>query len=337
MEMQDIVNNLTDQNVIDQDIVFYLSDVEINSKYIIELLERAYDLEYDEDSDILSYIDENGDRIIAPDLSSGMSLSASWLSDKLPESKIDFEQGGNLRKQQEASSLYKLVCIGVVFESFRTEIKDMLSKYNYTTFAFDGEEAKLYKSAVSFLTKYEKYNSLRINSVISSANIRISRMQEKKDSHWKSKLSQKEITEYGAVSREVKAKIAEYEKERSLNPADIKNLSKPARLSTIDERDREINNIINNSNISKLYKIIKLNSEHLPPVYKDRIEREARKLANAEIVQEEKTGIDAEDYFDRRYAKIIKDLTRFAVATLRSKEIDKYRVSPETYVVKSKS
>jgi hypothetical protein len=102
------------------------------------------------------------------------------LSDKLPESKIDFEQGGNLRKQDEACSIYKLICIAICIPSFKKEIQAELSKYNFVNFAFDNLNSNTYASARALLMKLEELDSLRINSIISAANISISQISEKK-------------------------------------------------------------------------------------------------------------------------------------------------------------
>ena len=115
------------------------------------------------DEDELYYIDESGEKFLAPDLSSGMSYSNSWLSEHLPEPTIDFEQSGNIRKADEATSLYKLICRSIVFPEFKKEILDNLSSYDFKNFA-SNENFVEFENIRDYLKSFEDLNSLRICS-----------------------------------------------------------------------------------------------------------------------------------------------------------------------------
>ena len=78
----------------------------LDSKELYTVLTSAYELGYDEETDALYYIDENGEKFVAPDMSEGLSTSAKWLCDELPDPVIDIDQGGSVRKSGEIKSLF---------------------------------------------------------------------------------------------------------------------------------------------------------------------------------------------------------------------------------------
>jgi hypothetical protein len=209
---------------------------------IKKILESSYELFYDESSDVLKYVDENGAEHIAPDLSDGITESSEWLCDKLPLPPFDFDQDGNLRKIDEVRASYTLICIAIIIKSFKDEIFEMFSKYDYKTFSFDGSDVSD-ESLCDYLNSFMNLNSLRINVIVSAASIQISRTIEKKDVYWKSTLTLEEITEFGRISRDVKNIILNYERDRKLNPSQISTLTRVEKLLTIEKRDLEIESV----------------------------------------------------------------------------------------------
>jgi hypothetical protein len=297
---------------------------------VINIIENSYPLEYDSDTDELYYLDEKGERQKAPDLSDGISNSADWLSDKLPEPTFDFDQGGNLRKSEEAKSAYSLCCIAIALSSFREEIIEVMNQYDFNEMQFTNDNVN-YVSLTSFLKSFQDLNSVRINTVISSAGIRISRSSEKKDAYWRISLSAEEISEYSKVSRAIKNVIIKYELEQSLAPNEIKKLTKVERLRTLEKRDLEIDRIIDNSAIPIIYRISKFNSERLPAVAKRKIYLSARAIANAAVLESGLSGYDANELFEKEFSKYTRDMSRMAVTTLRHNEIFKYKNDPSNY------
>ena len=160
------------------------SDVKTESVgTIINLLDSAKDLIYDETDDQLYYLDDNGEKVLAPDLSEGMSKSDEWLCDKLPQPVIDFDQGGSVRKSTEMRSIYTTVCIGNVVDSFKPEIKEFISNYDFGDCSIVESRDKQfddYSSATDYLKSFSDLNSLRINVIISAAAININTSLEKK-------------------------------------------------------------------------------------------------------------------------------------------------------------
>lgn len=175
-------------------------DVGFDTNDVISMLEKSYPLTYNEETDVLEFIDENGDTHLCPDLSIGLSESGTWLSDKLPIPSFDFDMGGNVRKASEMKACYKLACLSVIFKEFSSEISETISMYNDKTFSLD-ENVCGYNSLTSYLNSFLELNSLRINCVVSAASIRISQVAEKKDAYWRTELLQDEILEYGRLQR----------------------------------------------------------------------------------------------------------------------------------------
>lgn len=297
---------------------------------VIKILESSSHLIYDETNDLLKYLDSDGVEHIAPDLSEGVTESSVWLCDKLPIPIFDFDQGGNTRRIVEARAIYTIICIGVVFSSFKEEILDLFKKYNFSEFSFKNSNEE-FSSMSKYLSTYLDMNSIRINSVVSSASIRMSRSIEKKDAYWKSMLTLEEIAEFGKISRDVKNINSRYERDRKLNPSEMPDLTKIQKLSTIEERDLEIEAVINKSYCCMLYKISKLSSERLTPSTKKKIYSGAQKIARSIVLEEKRTGRDADERFDIVFKIHSRLLTRMAITSLRTVEIEKYKKNPNEY------
>jgi hypothetical protein len=321
---------LSDSNIILNDMLPSDDVIQINSEDIIQILEGSYDLIYDEEAEQLLYVDESGEKHIAPDLSAGMTESSEWLSDKLPNPTLDIDQGGNVRKSEEIKALYAIICIAVVIPSFKDEIKTVINSYNFDAYEFT-DKSLGYGSFLAYLKTFQDLNSVRINSIISASGIRISKIAEKKDAYWRISLNAEEILEYSKVSRSIKNIITGYELDRGLSPGEVKGLSKIKRLQTIEERDIEIEKIIDASPISTIYRISKFNSERLPAVAKRNIYLSSRKIANSVVSNSNAVGFEANELYDQTFSKYTKEFTKMAVTTLRHNEIVKFKNNPADY------
>lgn len=327
----DIYEKLIKDGTIIRELVEDNYDSELNSDKVIEILDGSYELYFDDVEEVLYYIDENGEKFICPDLSNGVTESSDWLCDKLPAPFIDFDQGGNVRRIEEARSIYTLVCIGVAFSSLKDEIKKEFKSYDFDEFSYKMQSGE-YESLTKYLDSFLSLNSLYINLIVSSASIRISREIEKKDVYWKSMLSLEEITEFARISREVKNIRLRYERKEKLNPDEIKSLSRVQKLQIIDKRKVEINAVIEASEIcSVLYKICKLNSERLSPIVKRKISESAKLIAKQEVKSCGVIGRDADELYERTFTNYFRDLSRMAVTTLRTNEVSKYKSNPSNY------
>jgi hypothetical protein len=327
-----LLQNLVDSKIIHSELLPDDASDPIDADSLYKMLVGGFDLFYDQETERLYYIDSDGDRVNCPDMAAGMSNSASWVSDHLPLPNMDLDQGGSVRKGSEVRALYTIVCIGGVFVDLKDEIVEFINSYNFLEFigkAVVGEEDQ---SAVSYLKTFTDLNSIVINCVVSAASIKLTQIQEKKSAFWRSNLTRVETLGLSKISRDIKSVILRFEKDHSLNPVDVKNLSKIEKLTTIEKRDLEIEKIINESQYSTLYRITKFNSERLSPVSKRRIFHASRKIAEAEVLNSGVTNkLAANELFDKTFYEMQRSLSRKAVSTLISAEIDKYKKAPLEY------
>lgn len=304
----------------------------LSSEQLFKVLTSAYELDYDDGENVLYYIDENGEKFIAPDLSEGLSTSSEWLCDALPIPNIDIDQGGSVRRSIEVRSLYTLVCLSIVFKDMKDEIEEFINSYNFIDYSIDSTTSNGFTSAADYLKSFTDLNSLQINCVVSAASINLTQAQEKKDALWRSNLTREETLELSKITRDVKSIILKFEKEEKLNPNDVGDLTKLQKLTAIQKRDIEIEKIINSSKFSTLYRIIKLNSERLSPISKRKILLASRKIAELQVQSVEETAkLRIQEIYDETYYEMQRKLTKKAVSTMIDREIKKYKSDPENY------
>lgn len=307
----------------------------LESDKIIEAINMGLDLSYDEDEDILYYTDTNGDKIICPDLSEGLSVSANWLSDYLPPVTFDIDQGGNTRKSLEVESIYKLICLCHCISSFSEEFKSNLEKYDFDIMANREGTGGITMNA--FVQNLQNLNSTRISSIFLSASIRIANYREKNESYYTGLLSPEEISALEMLRRSIKAIISKYERSHGLNPLEMKSMSKLTKLTKIEERDRAIEAEINKSSIKTIYRITKLSSERIPVIRKSKVYLKADEAATAYVEKKGLNGIAAIDAKKKVKEVVIKESFRAIVKTIRYDEIALYKSNPQTYKLKVKS
>ena len=76
-----------------------------NATSLNKLLSKAYTIKVVEDG--IVFTDDNGDEIACPNFGVSIADDERWLSSKLPDVPFDVEQGGNLRKAEEAEAAYR--------------------------------------------------------------------------------------------------------------------------------------------------------------------------------------------------------------------------------------
>lgn len=334
LDLNRILNSLVLDNIIPED-VLPMNNYPFCSDDIIREMEQGSELEYDSKTDELFILKDDGTKILCPDLSEGLSEASQWISDYLPEVFIDTDQGGNVRKSDEADSCFKLFSIAFVLKDFKDEIIEILKNYDY-----ENMSPKEASGSVSFrqaLQKFQNLNSSRINAVISAATYKLSTFKEKNESFYTGQLSVEEISELATLSRNIKAVISKYEREQGLNPVDMKNMTKISKLSLIDRRDLEIEKLVQNTNVSMLYKISKLTSERIPPVIKSKILNIAEKAADDYVRENSLKGHEAADAVARVRRTVVKEGFRAVMKSIKAEEIEKYKKDKLSYVFKRKS
>ena len=108
-----LLEKLTASNYVD-----YILMSSILDNIIVETLKKLVstlcNIEVVEEG--LSFTDSSGDIIACPNFSANISDDGLWLSSKIPDIGFDVEQGGNLRKAEEAESAYYFIIIVLVLK-----------------------------------------------------------------------------------------------------------------------------------------------------------------------------------------------------------------------------
>lgn len=334
LNLKEILSYLSEGKFVPADVLPSSTTI-IESDVLIKAINNGYQLEYDSLLDELYVILEDGEKISCPDLSEGLSTSVNWVSDYLPPVSFDIEQGGNLRKSAEAESCFKLLCLALVVSDFRIEVIDHFKNYDFDRMASMNDFK--FSSFRSHLQKFQDLNSIRINSIISAASVKLSNYKEKNESYYIGLLSPEEISKLSSLSRVVRSIISKYEREDGLNPTSMAGMSKISKLTLIDRRDSEIESFVEDSDVSVLYKISKLTSERIPPVMKARVIQEAAKAAEIECSKRKLSDFEAADLKQNVKRIVIKESYRAILKTIKYNEIQRYKNDPSNFVLKTKS
>jgi len=132
---KEMIRKLKDSNV-----VKYVRMDEIlsdfNSESIRNMLSHTYKFEFDNKNN-LCYIDESGEVNKCPYYGTSVSLDGEWLSQLLPSVSYDVDQGGNLRKAEEAECAYcaAMICLVLNNEDYSNELEDVITKYDFVKIA----------------------------------------------------------------------------------------------------------------------------------------------------------------------------------------------------------
>jgi len=311
------------------------SDFVFNDEVLLECINAGTDLEYDSLTDELFVKTVDGGKIKAPDLSDGLSVSSEWLIEYLPNLTIDIDQGGNVRKGDEAESCYKLLCLGFVIPEYKDEIIQFFKNYDYEKMVPIG--ADMLGGFTKQVQEYQNINSVRVSSVFSAASIKISLYKEKNELFYTGQLDAKETLKLSILSREIKSLISHYERNSGLNPEEMKDMPKISKLQLIDKRDTEIEKLISSSEVGTLYRITKLTSERIPPVIKSKIYREAdiaSKKHSKEMGLSGSIAFDSENYIRRTF---VREAFRSVLKSIKNDDILKYKSDPGSFKLKTKS
>jgi hypothetical protein len=140
--------------------------------------------------------------------------------------------------------------------------------------ATDQARFKNFKAALKY---FQDLSSLTINNIVSAAGIKLASFKEKNAFYFIGQLTPEEISELSTLNRTLKSIVAKYERDKSLNPSNIKKMTKINRLTKIQERDIEMETVIEKSSVAILHRILKLSSERISPVTKSAIKKAVEK------------------------------------------------------------
>lgn len=312
----------------------------MNSKIVDEIINKPCDLFIDEETDRVYYL-KGEEKIFCEEGSNdGVEGQAIWLSTKLPSINFDILQEGNIRKRLECEAIYILSVLNAIFlKQFDDEIKDVYQNGNY-----DFDNMSPFKegnySFRDLLNDIKQYNSISINSVISSAQYKLSDFKDKKNGVIFSLMTEEERFACQSIDLLRVGIILKHDK---LFAKLDKNCSKLDRLKAIQAREDEISAIFQNDDslykkFFNVYFITKINSKWLGSMDDVRISKAC--IKEALIIQKE---YDCEEDYQFK-TELISKLKRYAqrikIKQIKIVEIGKYRRSfdsgSEEYILPSK-
>lgn len=281
--------------------------VEMNGKNVKSFLDEPLPLSIIEKK--LCYKDSNGN-LHALDTSEGVTKGSIWLSSKLVPPSFDIFQNGNIRKALEAQNLLK----GYDFKTCTNPI-------NGSTF-------------VELVADWLQDNSIIINIIISSSKYII--VREKKDDQDViiGMLPEKEAIGISELRDALKGVTFEYTKPGGkLSSKEVKKLSKIELLQTISKCEGEKEDIIQQSEYSTLWRILRLNSEYLSIS-----QRKALKVcAYNEVTKAAEGVIDDADEISNLITKCKKRLISAAVTCLKMEQVELYLEDKLGYILPQKT
>jgi hypothetical protein len=311
-----IVKNLMMSDILD----------DFDSEILLKLLKHPLKIEANE-SGIIAKV-EGGDDIICPNFSINISENGKWLSDLLPPCPFDIEQGGNLRKAEEAESAYfcAIVCLVLKDEIFLNEIHDTIKNYNYS-------EMDSYADHLNFkslLNSWLDLQSVLINITVSAAKYRISDLKKDTEMFLRDGIPQEEVLELRELATSIKNLNRIYSTD-VLSPDKVTKLSKIEILKHLEDKSRKINQLINESKVSILYKLEHLSTEYINPITKKKLINLAKAGVEEfykDLPDDKSLIVDKRVLYDRWKRRFLK-LEKLSV---RKTMIDKYLQSPSEFI-----
>lgn len=299
---------------------------------LLKLISEPFIIKVNDNDGHLYYVDENGDTVMCPDLKKGLSFCRNWLSELLPPVPFDIEQGGNLRKANEAEKMYCcLLVAGILGEPFISRFEDVVRSYNFKDMRASDTGSLNFQE---LLDGWQKLQNMTIRIIVSGAHFRISDEKKSEVGFTIGSLNREETIGVVSLRKRVKD-ISRAYMEGPLSKSEVSKLNKIERLTIIQEKDDKILSEINkSSDYSQLYKICCMNSDYL--------------LAKEKLIIEEKsllyTKRNSLELFDNDSKGLNKFASRckrkgFNEAVMNRKEIELYKwreCGNERYVLPSK-
>lgn len=220
------------------------------------------------DNNKLCYKNDSGDIVECPNIDTNVSDAGYWLSDKIPFPNFDIQQGGNIRKAEEAESCYICCIIAAILkdDSFTKELEDAIKGYDFTKMS----SLKDNGSFSLLLREWLDLQSIVINVIVSAAKYSISDQKKDFAQFLKTGLEDQELDALRDLALDIKSINFQYST-GPLSPERVKKLSKIEILTLIDERNLIINKKINSNKFGKIYRTMNLSSEYISPITKKKI------------------------------------------------------------------
>lgn len=321
----DILIKLKESGLIDR---FLSTDFEETPNLILinKLFTEPVEIFHDEGG--IFYYDENGDKLYCPIMKTSVSEQGEWISDKIPSVNFDIEQGGNVRKADEAEALFCCIVVSQILKEdiFKNEVLEIAKTYDFENMINMNDESITFRS---LLNDWQNLQSVIINILISACRYKIFDFKKDVEKYLKDGVPEKEIAEL----RDLQAKIRSINfkfSEGELSPTNIKSLSKIRKLEIINKRDDEISAEIAKSKSGVLFKILNLSSEYISPIKKKKISLWVRAEVDKTIKNEEDFAKYKEDR-TQIISKIQRRALRFEKNSVRKLNVEKYLLNKEAY------
>lgn len=276
----------------------------------------------------------NGEELRCPNYGANIQLDAEWLSEKLSDVSYDIDQGGNVRKADEAEAALCCVNIAKVLndKSIRSDIANICAKYDFTKCSInDIDESIEYSSFCDLLDSLRSLQSRQINVIISATKISIINFKKDTSKYLRDGIPKDLVIDLRSLETNIKTEFRTYST-GALSPERVRKLTKLEILELIDKRDRAIELLIDNSKAGVLFRILSLTSEYLGPLDKRKLNTEARnnvnKLFQANSSLYEVLGDESQvtETWKKRYYKI-------ATNSFIKEQVELYLESPVAYIL----
>jgi hypothetical protein len=217
----------------------------------------------------LYFVDENDNKIYCPDMLTSVSEKGEWLSDKIPYVDFDIDQNGNVRKAEEAEALFCAIIVANCLNDdyFKNELTNVAKQYDFIGMKPINDECLTFSE---LLNEWQQLQSVTINVLISASKYRIADVKKDVEKYLRDGLSDIQVGELRELESSINAINDKYSK-GILSPDSVRQLTKAKRLEEIDNRDREISQLLKKSKAGTLYRVLNLSSEYISPIKKKKI------------------------------------------------------------------
>lgn len=323
-----MINALKDSKVIKH---VNLQDVvgKFDSNVISKMLEQSSPLVFKDDTIIFEY---NEEKEICPNYGVNVQLDSEWLSDKLDDVPYDVDQGGNVRKADEAEAALCCINISKVLgdDTIKEDIRTLSNHYDYTTCSIKSTAIDLeFYNYCSLLESLRSLQSRQINVIIAATKISINNIKKDTSKFLRDGIPRDLAIDLRSLETNVKTEFRKYSTGK-LAPENVRSLTKLEILKLIDERDRNVNVLLQESNAGVLFRIMSLTSEYLSPMEKRKLNTESR-INVIKLFEENKSLHDVLGDQSQVLEKWKKRYYKIATSSFIKEEIRKYLENSNSY------
>jgi uncharacterized protein YnzC (UPF0291/DUF896 family) len=275
----------------------------------------------------------------------GVSIKADsdWLSSKLPSVEFDVDQEGDVKKAEEAQSLYLCLCVAIVMgEMFQEELLDLIPGYDFremkplTKTNSLGETVNVNLSYKELLKSWTDLQSHTISCAISAGKGKISELKKDADRFLNDCIEDHMSIALKTLEYEVASINAQYAN-GPLARDKVQKMKRIELLRLISEKDDEILSAVNSSDVSGLWQAKNLSTEFINPLVKKRIQKLAEDKVDEFLKSDSYSDVkNSFPFTDKEIDTLKKQYRRrylkSARLSVRKESVLKYIADPEGWV-----